>query len=52
MTAQNLELRQIILFHILENLAIVLLEQTLERLSQESNINAALWFAQQIAEVS
>jgi len=36
----------------LENLAISLLEQTLEKLTQESNINAALWFAQQIAQSS
>jgi Uma2 family endonuclease len=36
----------------LNTLPISLLEQTLERLSQESNINAALWFAQQITQLS
>jgi hypothetical protein len=33
----------------LENLPIVLLEQTLECLNQVTNVNAALWFAQQIS---
>lgn len=33
----------------LENLAIALLEQTLERLHEGTNISAALWFSQQIA---
>lgn len=32
----------------LENLAITLLEQTLERLNEGTNISAALWFSQQI----
>jgi Uma2 family endonuclease len=34
---------------VLPGLPIVLLEQTLERLSEGTNISAALWFAQQIA---
>jgi hypothetical protein len=33
----------------LENLEISLLEQTLERLNEGTNISAALWFSQQIA---
>ncbi len=36
----------------LENLALALLEQTLERLSEGTNIGAALWFAQQIAQLN
>ncbi len=36
----------------LENLALALLEQTLERLSAGTNISAALWFAQQIAQLN
>jgi Uma2 family endonuclease len=35
----------------LENLPVALLEQTLEHLSEGTNISAALWFAQQIAQL-
>lgn len=34
---------------VLENLPILLLEQTLARLTEETNISAALWFSQQLA---
>jgi Uma2 family endonuclease len=34
----------------LENLPIALLEQTLEYLNQGTNVNAALWFSQQISD--
>ncbi len=35
----------------LENLPVALLEQTLEHLSEGTNISAALWFSQQIAQL-
>lgn len=35
---------------VLQGLSIALLEQTVERLATESNTDAALWFAQQIAD--
>lgn len=35
----------------LEGLPISLIEQTLERLSQEEHVSAGLWFAQQIANL-
>jgi hypothetical protein len=35
----------------LEGLPISLIEQTLSQMNQATNVNAALWFAQQIADV-
>jgi hypothetical protein len=46
---ENEKYEQINHFIALNNLAISLLEQTLESLSEGTNISAALWFSQPIA---